>query len=260
MMVGGTPLLNLPGHRILLKMEGCNPTGSLYDRAIFPMLKGKAEQQKLLLADWGPFALSAAWAAKLLERELEIWLPEHAPKRFSMKLEQFPCKVKHFNKPLAELRQIAASEDCEILDPWADPEHPMAYCESLAEELWQQSGGNLSAFVSGTDSCACLMGCSTGLKIKNPGILAVAAPISLEFCGNHDPLGDADPEFYVPQLCDMLSYCSLQGAQKAREWLWETCRIPCGLIGGAALHAALQLEKEISGNIAVILPSRYDCF
>ena len=68
-----------------------------------------------------------------------------------MKLELFPCKVKHFNKPLMELRQIAVSEDCEILDPWADPEHPMAYCESLAEELWQQSGGNLSAFVSGTD-------------------------------------------------------------------------------------------------------------
>lgn len=253
-----TPLLTLPGHRILLKLEGCNPTGSLRDRAIFPMLQGKSG--KLLLADWGPFALSAAWAAKLMERELEILLPEHSPKHFLKKLEAFPCAVRQLPLPLAELRKQIMETEGVLLDPWNDPEHPMAYCESLAEELWRQSGGDLAAVVCGTDSCACLMGCSTGLKMKNPQIKAVAAPISVDFCGNHDPLGAADPEFYVPQLCDLLSYCSLQQAQKTREWLWETAHIPCGIIGGAALHAALELEKDLPGNIAVILPSRWDCY
>ncbi len=253
-----TPLLKLPGHRILLKLEGCNPTGSLRDRAIFPMLKGKSG--KLLLTDWGPFALSAAWAAKLLENELEIWLPEHSPKLFLKKLADYPCTVRQFPLPLRELQAKITEAEGTLLDPWNDPEHPMAYCESLAEELWLQSRGDLSAVVCGTDSCACLMGCSTGLKMKNPQIKAVAAPMSVDFCGNHDPLGDWDPEFYVPQLCDILSYCSLQEAQKAKEWLRETYRISCGIIGGGVLHAALKLEKELSGNIAVILPSRWDCY
>ncbi len=258
MICCATPLLTLPGHRILLKLEGCNPTGSLRDRAIFTMIGKKTG--KFLLADWGPFALSAVWAAKLLKKELELWMPEHTPKPFLKKLADYPCTIRQFSLPLAELQKKITKAEGTLLDPWNDPEHPMAYCESLAEEMWQQSDGDLAAVVCGTDSCACLMGCSTGLKIKNPQVKAIAAPISVDFCGNHDPLGEADPEFYVPQLCDLLSYCSLQQAQKAREWLWERTHISCGIIGGAALHAALTLENKLEGNIAVVLPSRWDCY
>ena len=258
MFYGATPLLKLPEHRIFLKLESCNPTGSLRDRAVFPMMKGRSG--KLFLADWGPFALSAAWAAKLLGAELEIWLPEHAPRALTVELASYPCKLRQFAKPLVLLRQELSQTEENILDSWTDPEHPMAYCESLADELWQQTHGDLSAIVCGTDSCACLMGCSIGLKSKNPEILAVGAPISVDFCGNHDPLGNADPEFYVPQLCDALTYCSLQEAQNAREWLLEKTAVHCGSAGGGALHAALALEKEISGNLVVILPSKFDCF
>ena len=136
----------------------------------------------------------------------------------------------------------------------------MAYCETLAQEIWEQCGGILSAFVSGSDSSACLMGCSTGLKQKDPNILAVAAPISQDFYGNCDPLGSADPEFYVPQLCDLLSYCSLDDAKQAQKELFQRIGLPCGLVGGSAYHAAKALQNEIEGRIVVILPSRYDCF
>ena len=136
----------------------------------------------------------------------------------------------------------------------------MAYCETLAQEIWEQTDGSLSAIVSGTDTCTCLMGCATALKQRKPDILSVAAPISQDFYGNSDPLGPVDPEFYVPQLCDVLSYCSLQEAKEAQRELVQRTGLPCGLVGGAAYYAAKALKKESNGRIVAILPSRYDCF
>lgn len=265
-MFGRTPLQPL-NDRLYLKLEGCNPTGSLRDRAIFPMIKaGNKPGTILLLADWGPFALSAAWAAAVLKRKLELWLPDDAPSCFVEQLQQYDLQLHRVKLPLKELqqqiRELAAlqPERYQLLEPAMDPEHPMAYCESLAEELWQQTGGEIKAVVAGTDSCACLMGCATALKQKDPDILSVAAPISRDFYGNSDPLGEADPEFYVPQLCDLLSYCSLSDAKQAQEQLFRGSGLNCGMIGGAAYCAARELHKEIEGKIAVILPSRYDCF
>ena len=265
-MFGRTPLLSVDG-QLFLKLEGCNPSGSLRDRAVFAMIHAADQQEKtLLLADWGPFALSAAWAATLWKRKLELWLPDDAPVEFLSQLQRYPLQLHRVKLPLAELQQQICHlaelrpEEYQLLDPTLDPEHPMAYCESLAEEIWHQTKGNVSAIVSGTDTCACLMGCSTGLKQKNPDILAIAAPISQDFYGNSDPLGAADPEFYVPQLCDSISYCSYNDAERAQNELFHLAGVPCGIIGGAAYHTAKALQKEIDGQIVVILPSRYDCF
>lgn len=264
-MLGRTPLLSVDG-QLFLKLEGCNPSGSLRDRAIFPLIAAQNQPERtLLLADWGPFALSAAWAATLLKRKLELWLPADAPMELLSKLQSYDLQLHQIPLPLKELRQQIRqlaelrSEQYQLLDPSIDPEHPMAYCEHLAPELWEQMNGNISAIVSGCEHCACLMGCSTYFKQKNPNILAVAAPISQDFYGNCDPLGN-DPEFYVPQLCDLLSYCALSDAQNAQKELFQKTGIPCGIIGGAAYHAAKELQKELDGKIIVILPSRYDCF
>lgn len=265
-MFGRTPLQPL-NNQLYLKLEGCNPTGSLRDRAVFSMIKaGYKPETTLLLADWGPFALSTAWAAAVLKRKLELWLPDDAAVCFVEQLQQYDLQLHRVKLPLRELqqqiRELAAlqPEQYQLLDPTMDPEHPMAYCESLAEELWHQTKGEIKAVVSGTDSCACLMGCATALKQKDPDILSVAAPISRGFYGNNDPLGPADPEFYVPQLCDLLSYCSIGEAEKAQKLLFHDSGLHCGVIGGAAYHTAKELQKEIEGEIVVILPSRYDCF
>ncbi len=265
-MFGRTPLLPIDG-QLFLKMESCNPSGSLRDRAIFPMIAAEDKPQStLLLADWGPFALSAAWASVYLKRTLEIWLPDDAVNTFTKQLEQFDLQIHRVRLPLRELReqirQLAElrPEQYQLLDPVMNPEHPMAYCETIAPEIWEQSNGEISAIVAGTDSCACLMGCATGLKQKNPTILSVAAPISQDFYGNSDPLGASDPEFYIPQLCDLLSYCSLSDARKAQKELFRLTGLSSGLIGGAAYFAAKSLQKETDGKIIVILPSRYDCF
>ncbi len=249
MYLAATPMLAVPDSRILLKLEGCNFSGSIRDRAAFHMIKRTNSDKSLLLRDWGPFALSAAWAAKLMGKKLKLILPEDVPDVFKYLLSH------DFSDEITE-------ESCELLEPELDPEHPMAYYEGLSEELWQQGNlyGKLSAVVCGTDTCATLMGCSTGLKIHDPNIMAVGAPISEEFYGNHDPLGAADPEFYVPQLCDMLSYTSMDEARKGKEWLAENMGIACGIVGGAAFVAAKALEKEVDGYIMAVLPSRFECW
>ena len=267
MYCAATPLLSLDGGRILLKLEGFHPTGTLKDRIIFPMIQAaKAQGRTLLLADWGPFALSAAWACQSLGQKLECFFPEDAPSCFVEQIQALSVPIHWKKSSLDDLRlqvtELAAADpdQYQILDPWTDPENPMAYCDSLAEELWRQSNGSLSAIVCGTETCGCLMGCATGLKIKNPDILAVASPIHNDFYGNCDPLGAADPELYVPQLCDLLSYCSPEDACQQQQCLMKQKGILCGKIGGAALHTARELEKQLDGPIVVILPSRYTCY
>lgn len=261
-----TPLLPL-GQNLFVKMESVHPSGTLYDRAVLPMIQANnKENATLLLADWGPFALATAWTAVWLKRKLELWLPEDAPTEFVQQLKCYPFQLHQAKLPLEDLqqqiRELAALREntYQLLDPCMDPEHPMAYSESLAEEIWQQTDGELSALVSSCDSCACLMGCAVGLKQKNPSIWAVATPISTDLYGNHDPLGRAEPEFYVPQLCDFLAYCSLEEARWGQEELFRRCGLTCGLLGGAAYHGARDLQKEFQGKIVMILPSRYASF
>lgn len=253
-----TALLDLGGG-LFAKYEGEQPTGSVKDRAILSMMAQFPAEKELLLADWGAFALSAVQAAKQTGRKLRCYLPADAPAEFA---EQLPCAEK--GSTLGELRQMLADMAAKepqryaLLEPNLDPEHPMAYCEGLAQELWQQCE-DMSAFVCPTASCATLMGTVTGLKQKNPNILAVAAPISEDFYGNADPLGDSDPEFFVPQLCDRIFYCSKEEAQKAQAWFREKTGLPCGLGGGAAIHAGRQLLHE-QKKIVALIPSRYSCY
>ncbi len=253
MYLAATPLLAVPNSNIFLKLESCNPTGSIRDRAIFPLLsKAPKTDQPLLIRDWGPFALSTAWAAKLLQRELTVVLPTDSPSIFRELLQGYPCCMGE--------DAVYDLDHYQLVDPSMDPEHPMAYCEGLAEELWYQFNGKIGAIICGTDTCATLMGCSTGLKRRDPNILSVGAPIAKEFYGNHNPLGTADPEFYVQQLCDQLSYISPEAAQQAQNWLKRHLNIPCGIVGGAAFAAAQTLERECDRAIVVILPSRFDCW
>lgn len=253
-----TPLLDLGGG-LFAKYEGAQPTGTLKDRAVLPMMEQFSMEKELLLDDWGAFALSAMKAAECQGRKLLCYLPADAPQEFT---EQLPsAQVCGTLEQLRfMLKEMTAREPQRyaLLEPELDPEHPMAYCENLAEELLRQCA-DMTAFVSSVESCASFMGTVTGLKQKIPDILAVAAPISQDFYGNADPLGKSDPEFYVPQLCDRIFYCSVAEAKQAKDWFMEKTKLPCGLCGGAALHAAKQLLSE-QEKVVALIPSRYSCY
>ena len=257
-----TPLLHYKDE-IFLKLESFNSTGSVKDRAAAQMI-AKAEKNKTLItADWGAFSLSCACVCKSMGRNLECFLPKDAEEIFTRQIKALDCKI-HFCKKNPRKKALEYlmenGEKCYFLDHSTDPEAPMSYCENLAEEIWTQTDGKVSAIVSGTETCACLMGTATGLKIKNPAILSAAGIIDKDFYGNCDPLGSSEPEFYIPQLRDFLIYSSLEDACKKQEELFAERGIECGIIGGACILAAERLRKEISGEIAVIIPSRYKTF
>lgn len=274
-LIGNTPLLPCPSlsstdHPVLLKLEGQNPTGSLKDRIVLPLLREQDPSGKTVLtADWGPFALSAAWVCRLLGLPCRCILPVDAPSFVLKKLRVLGAEVQLERGSLSRLRQIAerlAHEDsCCFLDPWSSGENPMAYCDGLAQELWQETSGaadgRIAAVVAPTDTCGCLMGCSTGLKMRDPQIAAVAAaPSGFELFGLTDPTGPQDPYLYVPQLTDQICRCSLAEACAQRDRLWEQEGIACGLAGGAALAAVPKVKTEKEGSIVVILPSRYELY
>lgn len=134
----------------------------------------------------------------------------------------------------------------------------MAYAEGMAQELWEETNGEITAIISPVETCGCLMGCSTGLKIHNPLIRAVGAFVEdVPLYGMIDPHGKEDPDLFVPQITDQILSCTVSQAKTQQEKLWADEGILCGIAGGAALHAASKIECENEENIVVILPSSY---
>ena len=272
-LAGDTPLIPCPSFPfaspVLVKLEGANPTGSLKDRVIRHFLEYyDASGKTVVAADWGPFALSAAWGCQLYHIPCLCFVPSDIPPCILKLLHQLDAIVEVHNRSLPELRKMVSELSGQnphqyvFLDPWSDGENPMAYMETLAEELWQETNGSLSAIIAPADTCGCLMGCSTGLKIHDPEILAAAAVLEdKDFSyGTSDPEGPADPELYVPQLTDCIFRCPLSEAQSYQELLWQQEGILCGPSGGAALWAAGHIKTEKEGSIAVILPSRFSFY
>ena len=257
-----TPLLHYKDN-IFLKLESFNPTGSVTDRAAAKMISKAEKNKTFVTADWGAFSLSCACVCKSMGRDLECFLPEDTEEVFTKQIKALDCKI-HFceeNPRKNALEYMMENgEKCYFLDHTTDPEAPMSYCETLAEEIWTQTDGKVSAIVSGTETCACLMGTATGLKMKNPSIFSVAGVIDKDFYGNCDPLGNSDPEFYIPQISDFLIYSPLENACAKQEKLFAERGIECGIIGAASVLAAESLRSDISGEIVVIIPSRYKTF
>lgn len=253
-----TPLLPLPGSggHFLLKLENCLPSGSWGDRAIFPLMNGARPGQILLLADWGPLARSALWAAAQEERRLLLFLPEKLPAPY-VSLTRLPQAQTYpsLAEAQAAARRLAqeAPERYFLLEPELDPEHPMAYCETLAPELWQQTGGTIGALVGVCHSGGALFGCSLGLKRLDPRIQTVAAVLEGGCLGSRDPRS-GELEFYAEPLCDQVAFCDREAARR-QEAALHSLGLPCGLLGGCGLAAARSLEK-LPGPVVVLIPDR----
>ncbi|OWY40337.1 cysteine synthase B [Xenophilus sp. AP218F] len=269
--VGHTPLVRLkrlPGDRgntLLLKLEGNNPAGSVKDRPALSMIR-RAEARgdirpgdTLIEPTSGNTGIALAMAAAMMGYRMVLIMPENSSAERVQAMRAYGAEViltpSAGSMPAAIdlARQMQAAGEGRILDQFSNPDNPQAHYETTGPEIWEQTGGGVTHFVSSMGTTGTIMGTSRFLKEKNPAIRIV---------GVHPEPGSQIAgirkweEPYVPAICDFARIDEIQhvGQREAEDTARLLARsegILAGPSSGGALAVALRLNAQLSDAVIV---------
>ncbi len=271
--VGNTPLVRLqrlPGkttNTVLAKLEGNNPAGSVKDRPALSMIqhaeaRGEIKPGDTLIeATSGNTGIALAMAAAMKGYKMVLVMPEH------MSLER-RAVMKAFGAEIIQVSQAAGMEGArdlaqqiqtqlkgKVLDQFANPDNPLAHYESTGPEIWRDTEGKVTHFVSAMGTTGTIMGVSRYLKEKNPAIRIVGVQPSE---GSQIPGIRAWPKAYLPKIydarrVDRVMEVSQREAEDMTRNLARVEGIFCGISSGGAVAAALKLSQELSDAVIVTI-------
>ena len=269
--VGNTPLVQLQrlpferGNVVLLKLEGNNPAGSVKDRPALSMIRHAQARGRikpgdtLIEATSGNTGIGLAMAAAVMGYKLLLVMPDNQSverrqvmKAFGAELILTPKEASMEGaRDLAE--QLQAEGRGTILDQFANPDNPLAHYEGTGPEIWQQTGGNITHFVSSMGTTGTIMGCSRYLKEVNPAIQIVGVQPA---DGAQIPGIRKWPEAYLPSICDWsrvdrVESVSQVDAEHYTRRLAAEEGIFAGISSGGALAVALRLNQELRNAVIV---------
>jgi cysteine synthase B len=276
-VIGDTPLVRLQrlpgpenerrGNILLAKLEGNNPAGSVKDRPAISMIRGAEERGEispgdtLLEATSGNTGIGLAMAAAISGYPLVIVMPEDASteriqtmKAYGADLVLTPAKG-----GMEEARDVVTRMEQEgrgrVLDQFGNPDNPRAHEEGTGPELWRQTDGRITHFVSAMGTTGTITGVSRFLKSRNPGIQIVGAQPAE---GSKIPGIRAWPPEYVPRIFDpsavdrTVEVTQTDAEETARRLAREE-----GIFGGVsaagACWTALQVAREVEGATIVFV-------
>jgi S-sulfo-L-cysteine synthase (O-acetyl-L-serine-dependent) len=271
--VGNTPLVRLkrmPGatsNVVLAKLEGNNPAGSVKDRPALSMIKRAQERGDIKPGDTlieptsGNTGIALAMCAAMMGYKMILVMPEHLSieRRQTMGAfgAQFVLTPKEGGMEMA--RDIAEKMRDEgrgvILDQFANPDNPLSHYEGTGPEIWRDTDGKVTHFVSSMGTTGTIMGVSQFLKEKNPGIQVVGCEPAE---GSNIPGIRKWPEAYVPGICDwsridrMVEVSQHDAEEMARRLAREE-GIFAGISSGGALWTALEVSKEVENAVIVFI-------
>lgn len=276
--VGNTPLVKLQRmdsttNNILLKLEGNNPAGSVKDRPAISMIQ-QAELRgdikpgdRLIEATSGNTGIALAMAAAIKGYKMTLIMPDNmsAERRSSMKAygaEIILTAAKGSMEAAIDLaRQMESEGKGRILDQFANPDNPLSHYKGTGPEIWRDTAGGVTHFVSSMGTTGTIMGTSMYLKEQNSDIQIIGV----------QPEGDSKipgirrwPEEYLPKIYDRsrvdeILEVNQQQAEGTMRRLAEEEGIFCGVSSGGATHVALELSKQLSNaTIVVIICDRGD--
>jgi cysteine synthase B len=269
--VGNTPLVRLkrmPGtttNTILVKLEGNNPAGSVKDRPALSMI-AKAEARgsikpgdTLIEATSGNTGIALAMAASMRGYRMILIMPEHLSIERRQTMRAFGAELLLTPKAggMEAARDLADKLVAEgqgiMLDQFSNPDNPAAHYETTGPEIWRDTDGRISHFVSSMGTTGTIMGCSRYLKEMNPAIQIVG--VQPEEGAQIPGIRKWPPE-YLPSICDFeridrMIYVGQGDAEDATRRLAREEGIFAGISSGGALHAALQLSKELENAVIV---------
>ncbi|HQC80884.1 MAG TPA: cysteine synthase CysM [Accumulibacter sp.] len=275
--VGDTPLVRLQrlpgaavvarGNVILAKLEGNNPAGSVKDRPALSMIS-RAEQRgdiapgdTLIEATSGNTGIALAMAAAVRGYRMILVMPENQSVERRQTMRAFGAELvltpKDGGMELA--RDVAERLRSEgrgiILDQFANPDNPLAHYEGTGPELWRQTGGRITHFVSSMGTTGTIMGVSRYLKEQNPGVCIVGCQPEE---GSQIPGIRKWPEAYLPAIFDRARVDRVESVSQgdAEEMTRRLAReegIFAGISSGGAVAVALRLAEELANAVVVTI-------
>jgi S-sulfo-L-cysteine synthase (O-acetyl-L-serine-dependent) len=275
-LVGNTPLVELkklntnPRVKVYGKLEGHNPGGSVKDRAALNMIQSALERgeinqgTKLIEATSGNTGIALAMIAGIYGLEIELVMPANSTRERTLTMEAFGAKVTLLEnieicRDYAE--EKAASGSHFILNQFSNPDNYLAHYKTTGPELWRDTQGQITHFVSSMGTTGTIMGTSRYLKEKNANIQLVGCQPTEE---SSIPGIRRWPVEYLPKIYDptrvdrIIDVSQLDATQMARRLAKEE-GIFSGMSSGGAAWAALQLATELErGTIVFIVCDRGD--
>jgi cysteine synthase B len=278
-LIGNTPLMesvNLIKNKnvkLLLKLEGNNPGGSLKDRAARNMMVSALERgdikkgDKLIEATSGNTGIALAMIAQLLGIEIELILPEDSTKERTQTMRAYGAKVilTPAKEGILGSRDYADKKVAEggyvMLNQFANDDNWKAHYKTTGPEIWNDTNGTVTHFVSAMGTTGTIMGTSTYLKEKNPDIQIIGAQPS---DGSQIPGIRKWPQEYLPKIfnpakVDRIVEVSEQEARAMTKRLALEEGIFAGMSSGGSVATALKIAEEMeSGVIVAIICDRGD--
>ncbi len=271
--IGNTPLVRLqrlPGdtsNLVLVKLEGNNPAGSVKDRPAMSMIRHAEERGEihpgdtLIEATSGNTGIALAMAAAILGYRMVLIMPAHMSEERRGVMKAYGAEIILVSQEQGMegardlATQMAREGKGKLLDQFSNPDNPRAHYEATAQEIWRDTGGRITHFVSSMGTTGTIMGNSSYLKEQNPSIQIVGVQPTE---GSSIPGIRRWPEAYLPKIfqperVDRIIDVSQQAAEEMTRALAAQEGIFAGISSGGAVAAALELSKEISAAVIVVI-------
>ena len=269
--VGNTPLVQLkrlPGktsNTILVKLEGNNPAGSVKDRPALSMIKHAEARgdikpgDTLIEATSGNTGIALAMVAAMRGYKMVLVMPDNQSmeRRQAMKAYGAELVLTPKDGSMELARDVALKMQAEgegiVLDQFGNMDNPRAHYESTGPEIWRDTGGKVTHFVSSMGTTGTIMGTSRYLKEQNADVQVVGVQPEE---GSQIPGIRKWPEAYLPKIydasrIDQFIYVNQANAEKTTRRLAAEEGIFAGISSGGALYAALQLSRQVENAVIV---------
>lgn len=271
--VGNTPLVELnkintnPKVKLYGKLEGHNPGGSVKDRSAYGMIKGAIERGeitkgiKLVEATSGNTGIALAMIARLFEIEIELVMPENSTQERVKTMEAFGAKVILTSVDVGiegardYAEQKVKSGGYVMLDQFSNPDNSLAHYNSTGPEIFKDTAGQITHFVSAMGTTGTIMGVSRFLKEQNEAIQIIGAQPT---DGAKIPGIRKWPVEYLPKIFDRSRVDEVieVSEQQARDMTKRLAReegVFAGMSSGGSAHIAAELCKRIDSGVVVCI-------
>lgn len=272
-IIGQTPLVRLqrinpnPSNTILLKLEGQNPAGSVKDRPALNMivqaeLRGDIKPgDSLIEATSGNTGIALAMAAAIKGYKMHLIMPDNMSQERKSAMTAYGAILHLVTKEEGMERARDLAQEMQeqglgkVLNQFANQDNPNAHYVSTGPEIWQQTSGEVTHFVSSMGTTGTIMGVSHYLKEQNPAIEIVGLQPKE---GSSIPGIRRWPKEYLPSIFDESRVDTVMdvdqiNAEETMRRLAKEEGIFCGVSSGGSVYAALELSKEVNNAVIVAI-------
>jgi cysteine synthase B len=272
-LIGNTPLVELENInpnkavKIFGKLEGDNPGGSVKDRTAYGMIRGALERgdirrgDRLVEATSGNTGIALAMITRIMGLKMTLIMPDNSTRERVLAMEAYGAKVVltpaartiEYSRTLAE--EMAAREGYYILNQFANPDNYRIHYQTTGPEIWADTNGEVTHFVSAMGTTGTIMGVSRFLKEQNRNIHIVGTQPTGGSCipGIRRWSPGFLPKIFEKERVDRIIDVSEDDARKYTKMLAKEEGILAGMSSGGALSAAVTVASELKRGVVVFI-------